>query len=282
MSLRRRGRPARRARASRAEPTVHARLHGRGSRLLLEVDDPGAFAGTRDAPAVRALAEALAAPGRGDPGRQRRSAPGLARRRHRAVVAAPGHRSRRIRIGSLRGALDLGALAGPGARAACCPTPSCSRRRRCGRCADHAAAPAPRRSRPPTTRRAAAHRGWSWRKEDVWAGRRQPVYGLPERHHDRLRPRLRHLPAGPGAAARRVEHDERDEYVVHRGRRRDPRCTAPSSTGRSCAPGPGSRSATHRLVFFREEYADHGRPYGGRIGGEAGHQMPAAAAAPGA
>ena len=31
---------------------------------------------------------------------------------------------------------------------------------------------------------------------------------------------------------------------------------------------------THRLVFFREEYADHGRPYGGRIGGEAGHQRP--------
>ena len=30
----------------------------------------------------------------------------------------------------------------------------------------------------------------------------------------------------------------------------------------------------HRLVFFREEYADHGRPHGGRIGGEAGRQLP--------
>ena len=28
------------------------------------------------------------------------------------------------------------------------------------------------------------------------------------------------------------------------------------------------------LSFFREEYADHGRPYGGRIGGEFGHQRP--------
>ena len=26
------------------------------------------------------------------------------------------------------------------------------------------------------------------------------------------------------------------------------------------------------LTFVREEYADHGRPYGGRIGGELGHQ----------
>ena len=26
------------------------------------------------------------------------------------------------------------------------------------------------------------------------------------------------------------------------------------------------------LTFFREEYADHSRPYGGRVGGEAGRQ----------
>ena len=28
------------------------------------------------------------------------------------------------------------------------------------------------------------------------------------------------------------------------------------------------------MSFYREEYADHGRPYGGRIGGEIGHQRP--------
>ncbi|MBA2561020.1 MAG: hypothetical protein H0V07_14260 [Propionibacteriales bacterium] len=28
------------------------------------------------------------------------------------------------------------------------------------------------------------------------------------------------------------------------------------------------------LSYFREEYADHGRPYGGRIGGELGYQRP--------
>lgn len=26
------------------------------------------------------------------------------------------------------------------------------------------------------------------------------------------------------------------------------------------------------VTFYREEYADHGRPFGGRIGGELGHQ----------
>ena len=28
------------------------------------------------------------------------------------------------------------------------------------------------------------------------------------------------------------------------------------------------------MSFFREEYADHGRPFGGRIGGELGYQRP--------
>lgn len=29
-----------------------------------------------------------------------------------------------------------------------------------------------------------------------------------------------------------------------------------------------------QLIFVRDEFADHGRPYGGRVGGEAGHQRP--------
>jgi hypothetical protein len=28
------------------------------------------------------------------------------------------------------------------------------------------------------------------------------------------------------------------------------------------------------MSFYREEHADHGRPYGGRAGGEIGHQRP--------
>jgi hypothetical protein len=30
----------------------------------------------------------------------------------------------------------------------------------------------------------------------------------------------------------------------------------------------------HSLAYFREEHADHGRPFGGREGGEIGHQRP--------
>ena len=40
------------------------------------------------------------------------------------------------------------------------------------------------------------------------------------------------------------------------------------------ATGTGVDLGEWHLSFFREEYADHGRPYGGRIGGELGHQRP--------
>lgn len=39
-------------------------------------------------------------------------------------------------------------------------------------------------------------------------------------------------------------------------------------TGSAIALGPT------RLTYFRAEYADHGRPYGGRLGGEIDHQRP--------
>src|SRR4051812_40516636 len=85
--------------------TVHARLHGGGSRLTLDVGDAGVFAGTRDASAVRSLAEGLAA--RGVTIRV------VSHGRHLVSlgsVTAPWWQrratgSRRIRVGSLRGAL---------------------------------------------------------------------------------------------------------------------------------------------------------------------------------
>jgi hypothetical protein len=39
-------------------------------------------------------------------------------------------------------------------------------------------------------------------------------------------------------------------------------------TGAGIALGPA------RLTYFREEYADHGRPFGGRLGGEIDSQRP--------
>ena len=36
--------------------------------------------------------------------------------------------------------------------------------------------------------------------------------------------------------------------------------------------GTGVSLGRWYVSFFREEYADHGRPYGGRVGGEFAHQ----------
>ncbi|EXF26251.1 hypothetical protein BG28_01545 [Nesterenkonia sp. AN1] len=71
-----------------------------------------------------------------------------------------------------------------------------------------------------------------------------------------------------------ILHDEFDEFVIVRH----------GSIGgsRSAEPGApvtlrtGSRIdlGVWRLVFLRAEYADHGRPYGGRQGGEYSYQKP--------
>ncbi len=69
-----------------------------------------------------------------------------------------------------------------------------------------------------------------------------------------------------------VHHDGRDEFVVV--------ALGPVRVnGQRVAEAllrTGSRVEVgdHRLAFVREEYADHGRPFGGRIGGELGHQRP--------
>ncbi|MDX2400627.1 FHA domain-containing protein [Microbacterium algeriense] len=71
-----------------------------------------------------------------------------------------------------------------------------------------------------------------------------------------------------------IVHDERDEYVV----------TLHGEGEMNSNPGadathPGERTETLRtgsrftagpweFVFARDEFADHGRPYGGRLGGE--------------
>ncbi len=72
-----------------------------------------------------------------------------------------------------------------------------------------------------------------------------------------------------------VRHDGMDEFVLVR-------VASPGSTRVNGArvdsallrTGSGIELNEWRMSFFREEYADHGRPYGGRIGGELGHQRP--------
>lgn len=71
-----------------------------------------------------------------------------------------------------------------------------------------------------------------------------------------------------------ITHDERDEYVLEMHGAGDMN-TNPAAD----ATHAGDRTETLRtgaqfsigpwiLVFARDEYADHGRPFGGRLGGE--------------
>jgi hypothetical protein len=74
-----------------------------------------------------------------------------------------------------------------------------------------------------------------------------------------------------------IERTQADEYLL----------THVASAGTSTVAGvPAQRSLLRtgarialgatQLTYFREEYADHGRPYGGRQGGEIGYQRPQA------
>ena len=252
--------------------TVRAHLHGRDSRLLLEVDDAGAFAGARDAPAVRALAEDLAR--RGVVVRV------ISGGRHLVslgAVTAPWWQrratgSRRIRIGSLRGAL----------------TSARSRTRSTAAVLPDAALLPPAtlwpllptmlrpRRRPVTTTHDPLH-GGSPRlvlaKEYVVADEQPATYRLQERTTIGSDPGSDICLTGLEPHHAVVEHDQRDEFVITavEGATRVHGAFVDRQLLRT---GTRVEVGTHRLVFFREEHADHGRPYGGRIGGEAGHQRP--------
>lgn len=77
-----------------------------------------------------------------------------------------------------------------------------------------------------------------------------------------------------------ITHDERDEYVLTlhgEGEMNASSLTAETGTGdRSEILRTGARFTTGpwTLVFSRDEFADHGRPYGGREGGELDDQPP--------
>jgi hypothetical protein len=79
----------------------------------------------------------------------------------------------------------------------------------------------------------------------------------------------------PGLAAQHAEisHDADDEYVLS-AQATDVRVNGERILHARLRTGCRIQIGEHVLVFSREEHADHGRPYGGRIGGELGHQAP--------
>ncbi|MDP2773593.1 MAG: FHA domain-containing protein [Nocardioides sp.] len=252
-------------------PTVRTRLRGAGSRLTLEIDDPSVFAGAGDAAAVRRFAEALA--GQGIAMRVEHGG------RHLVTlgdVTAPWWQrrvtgTRRIRLGSLRRAWAARFRAGgttpvlPDARLLPPPTllplaPTLRRRPR----------------RPVTTTHDPARGG-------------NPRLVLV---HQRLGPADEHvvhrlddgmtIGSDPGCSIvlpdlapvqARLRHDERDEWVVE-AVSGVTRVHGSAVVSQILRTGTRVDVGSHSLVFARDEYADHGRPFGGRIGGEAGHQIP--------
>jgi hypothetical protein len=83
---------------------------------------------------------------------------------------------------------------------------------------------------------------------------------------------------GLGAVQARVVHDDNDEYVLYvtgdEQRAGHPVLLDGPSAGRILRTGALIELGQWRLAFFREEFADHGRPFGGRVGGEFAVQRP--------
>lgn len=69
-----------------------------------------------------------------------------------------------------------------------------------------------------------------------------------------------------------IRHERGDEYVLYPmgvtggGRAAEP--GGPSQASRVLRTGARVELGTWRLAYYREEFADHGRPHGGRQGGE--------------
>ncbi len=251
---------------------VSAHLTGAGTALTLQVDEPFVFAGRRDAGAIRGLAA------------------GLARRGVTVTVVGPSGplvtlgscraswlqrrvtRSRNIRIEQRAGlwslargraqsrnvtALPTAELAPPAT--VWPPAPTFLRRRRSVTTTHD-----PDRGGDPRLVMApSAHPGPDERPPVFPLRRDVTTIGSAPDSDIRL----------PGLAGRHAEvhHDEEDEFVLV------------AVEGAALVHGAPVQRALLRnatrvelggstLVFVREEYADHGRPYGGRVGGELGHQ----------
>lgn len=249
---------------------VHAHVHGTNNRFTMEVDKPGAFAGNQDAPALRDMAEGLASLGvvirvehRG---------------RHLVTVGATRapwwHRrftgSRRIRLGSLRGVLTTARSRVQGTEAILpssemlppdtvrplFPTVTLQARRPVGTTHATAGAGGPR-----------LVVAWDYTVGDE----RAPTYWLQETTVIGSDPSCDIVLPGLEPRHAIVDHTENDEYMVTTAQGTT-RIHGAGATGQLLRTGARLEVGPHTLVFYREEYADHGRPYGGRIGGELGHQ----------
>lgn len=253
------------------ERRAHATVTSAGGRLVLEVDDPGLFAGSDDAPAIREVAAHLA--------RRGLVLEVLSDGRHLVSLGAVRcpwwqrrvTRSRHIRLGSARGAWTsararLGdqdpvmpaiALAPPPTLWPLAPTFARRPRRRVTTTHDPAGGGLPRLVEVRSVVRV-GRETTHWLEESTTFGSSAEC--------DVVMP-------GVAPVHARVVRDERDEFVV---RAVDGPVRVHGAPVDEAILRTGTRveMGDYLLVFSREEYADHGRPFGGRIGGELGYQRP--------
>lgn len=70
-----------------------------------------------------------------------------------------------------------------------------------------------------------------------------------------------------------ISRDDRDEFTL-RSEGAETRVHGAAVRAQLLRSGARIELGEHVLAYYRDEHADHGRPYGGRQGGEIGHQRP--------
>lgn len=257
---------------------VGGRLRGQGSDLTLTVDDPWAFAGRRDAAGVREIADQLAARGLSVHVQTSHGDRLLSLGAVRAPLwQRPFTRSRHLRVLAVRGVtqalrgraeVDEGVLPTSAVSVPSTPfplAPTFLRRpvRKVTTTHDPHQGGMPRLVTLPNAEGENPGRMTYWLQQEVTTIGSDPACDIV-------------LPGLAGVHAE-IRHDSDDEFVLvarhrdttlHGARVRQQRLRTSSRVGLG-APDTG-----HQLAFVREEFADHGRPFGGRVGGEAGRQLP--------
>ncbi len=257
---------------------VAGTLVGQGRQLELRLDDPVAFAGRGDAGAVRAIAQLLAGYGV--------TVSVIAAGRTLLEFGATQSNwvqrrltgSRHLRIVSLRGAFT-GARGRVGARSteallpgrALVPPPTL-----------YPVAPTfARKPAPPVSTTHDPRRGGNPRLVVTVGNKRLPDSGMLIHP---LRRDITTIGSAPDCDIRLaglepvhavVEHDDNDELILEdRAGNRSTRVNGVSVQRRVLRTGARIEIGEWILAYRRAEYADHGRPFGGRIGGELGYQRP--------
>ncbi|RNM14684.1 FHA domain-containing protein [Nocardioides pocheonensis] len=254
---------------------VTGELTGSGRELELRVSDPVFFAGRHDAGRVRGLAAALAGLGirlSVTAGGHRLLELGATRSGwlHRRLTGSPHLRVAGVRgaVAGLRGRGRSGAGVLPGRELLPPPTlfplaPTFRRPSWTPVTTTHD----PRRGGSPRLALTVGQHGRSGDGRVVFPLRGRTTIGSDPSCDLRLR--------GLAPLQAVVVHDEDDELVLV-----DQSCVGTTRVDglpverKVLRTGNRVELGSWTLVYWRAEYADHGRPFGGRIGGELGHQQP--------